>query len=212
MRHEEKMMRRYTKAMLLMLVALLYAGTAGAVSITISEVGGGSGGAGEYAPLDMLTVDVVLDPEGVLITGYTMMVEFDATVLSPFSATNTPPAPWTPGFYSPYLYPNSYFPTANDGWYLGGATFTPTSAVVDIANLVFEVMDVPGSTYAGIAATLDDVVGGGAELFILGPLGAKLENMDVTRVPLSVHVVPEPTTTMLMGLGLLGILYAGRRR
>ena len=31
------------------------------------------------------------------------------------------------------------------------------------------------------------------------------------QIPLSIHV-PEPTTTMLMGLGLLGILYAGRRR
>jgi hypothetical protein len=196
--------------MLLMLVALLYAGTAGAISISIDEVSVGSGGPGVYNSTDTLEVNVVIDPQGTLITGYTMMVEFDPTILSPVSATNTPPAPWFAGYYSPYLYPNSYFPTAPSAWYIGGASFTPTSAVVAVANLVFHVMDVPGSTYTGIAATLDDVPGG-TELFILGPAGVKLENADVARVPLGIHV-PEPTTTMLMGLGLLGILYAGRRR
>ena len=144
-------MRRYTKAVLLMLVALLYAGTAGAVSISIVDVAPPPGGS--YNASDILTVDVIIDPEGLLISGYAMMVEYDASALSPVSAVNTV-GDWTPGAgtYSPYLYPNSYYPAANPGWYLAGATFTPTSAVKTVAQLVFHVMDVPGSTDAGLLA------------------------------------------------------------
>jgi hypothetical protein len=203
------MMRRYTKALLLLLAALFYAGTASAVSISVVETSAGTGIDGSYYPTDIVTVDIVIDTEGTTIYGFTTMIEYDDTVLSAVSAVNNPVTGLDPGYYSPYIYPNAYYPSAHAGWYLGGVAFGGVSGVLNVATLVFHVMDVPASSLADIVPTFDDA--GFTQLFVLGPGGVQLENADVTRNALTIHV-PEPTTTMLMGLGLFGILYAGRRR
>jgi hypothetical protein len=92
-----------------------------------------------------------------------------------------------------------------DNWYVT-ATWWSASGPFNgsVATLVFHVMDVPGSTMTDIIPIADPMNGSG----VFDPVGTIVA---ATSVPLSIHV-PEPTTTMLMGLGLLGILYAGRRR
>jgi hypothetical protein len=173
------------KALLLIFVALLYAGTAGAYSVTVT-------GPASAMPTDVITTDVVLDTEGEAMYGYLMRVYFNPAVLSVVSDTFHPlPISDSSSFYA---YP--------DGWYITDIAFAGTGVVnQSIATLVFHVMDVPATTYADIVPVLTSLAGAGA-----------LEVAGITTInPLSIHV-PEPTTTMLMGLGLLGILYAGRRR
>ena len=195
-------MRKYTKAILLMLVALFYAGTAGAVAINVIETSVPPMGPGEYDPSDVLTVDIVIDTEGAPIYGFTMILDFDVPGLSPVGATLNPIAGIDPGYYSPYMFP-SYF-------YIGGVSWAGSTGLLNVATLVFHVMDVPASTLLSVTPNLDDP-GSTPGLFILAAGGVQLENADVTRNALTIHV-PEPTTTMLIGLGLFGILYAGRRR
>jgi hypothetical protein len=201
-------MRRYTKAILLLFAALFYAGTASAVAIIVDEVSTGSGVSGSYFPSDIVEVDILIDTESTTIYGYALMIEFSGSEISPVSAQNNPVTGVTPGVYSPYLYPNAYYPTAPDGWYIGGVAFSGVSGVLNVATLVFHVMNVPYTTYVDIVPHTTDI---GTELFVLAPGGVQLEAADMGIVPLTIHV-PEPTTTMLMGLGLFGILYAGRRR
>jgi hypothetical protein len=180
-------MRRYAKALLLMLVALLYAGTASAY---VTEV---TGPASAFSS-DSITVDVVLDSEGDVNYGYLMNVFFDPAVLTQNGGAYHPIAGENYG--SLYLYP------ADSRWYITSTSFVAAPSVLQsISTLVFHVMDVPGSSDTVINPVVTTMLGAGGF------------NVGSTVVPLSVHVtVPEPTTTMLMGLGLLGILYAGRRR
>ena len=201
-------MRRYTKAILLMLVALFYAGTAGAVAVSVEEVSVGSVD-GMYLPTENVEVDIIIDTEGILIYGFTLGIQFDDTVLSPISAVNNPVTNLTPGYYSPYLYPSGLYPTAPAAWYIGGSSGAGVSGLLNVATLVFHVMDVPASTLGAITPSTEQL--GFTEMFILAPAGVKLVEADMTMNGLTVHV-PEPTTTMLIGLGLFGILYAGRRR
>jgi hypothetical protein len=176
-------MRRYAKALLLMLVALLYAGTAAAHTMTAA-------GPTSAAPTDIITVDIVMDNEGANIYGYLTNVYFDPAVLSAVS-----------GVQNLLGGEGSYGITENpDNWYAQGTWWAAAGPFnASVMTLVFHVMDVPATTYTDIVPV--------TYIFDAG-LGTIVT---ATGVPLSIHV-PEPTTTMLMGLGLLGILYAGRRR
>jgi hypothetical protein len=179
-------MRRYTKALLLVLVALLYAGSANAYSVEVT----GPSGALESAIID---VDVVLDSEGQTLYGYVMQVYYDPMVLSSVGATYHPIAGESYG--SVYAYP--------DNWYIQSTSFVAGGPLSQsIATLVFHVMNVAGSTDTNIVPVVETMMGWDGSNFA----------SSTAQIPLSIHVVPEPTTTMLMGLGLLGILYAGRRR
>jgi hypothetical protein len=184
-------MRRYTKALLLMLVALLYAGTAGAYSMSLDAA------PGPYGPSDTLTVDVMLDSEGAQMYGFVVYVVQDPGVFSPnFGASARHGLPGEDGG-SLYLY------ASGDAWYISSTVFAGVpSAAQSVATLVFHVISDPGTSVIDI--NFDYGIYGG-----FAGEGAT----DVTgQVVLTSLHVPEPTTTMLMGLGLLGILYAGRRR
>ena len=177
-------MRKYAKALLLVFVALLYAGSASAYVTSVT------GPSASVFPTDIVTVDVILDSQGEANYGYLMNVYFDPAVLSSVGGTYHPIAGEAYG--SLYLYP--------DNWYITSTSWVASAPVLQsIATLVFHVMDVPGSTDTSITPVVTTMLGTGG--------------LDVGSavVPLALHV-PEPTTTMLMGLGLLGILYAGRRR
>ena len=176
-------MRKYAKALLLVFVALLYAGSAAAVNVSVA----GPMSANES---DVINVDVVLDSQGEPIYGYLMNVYFDPAVLSSQGGTYHPLP--LEAYGSLYAYP--------DNWYITATHWTGAAPLVQsVATLVFHVMNVTGSTYTDIVPVVTTMLGtGGLDV------GASV-------TPLSIHV-PEPTTTMLMGLGLLGILYAGRRR
>lgn len=188
---------RYVRAILLMLVALAYAGTAGAYTIDVV-------GPSEAAPSDPITVDIMVDTEGNTWYGIQMYVTYDTAVLSSVSATMN----YAPGMLPGYPYSSLYLYPGGGKFFIMQSVLAPAPAFNgSIATLVFHVMDVPASTNTVIDAN-----------FTAGPYGIMVGAgaTDVTGIVVitdgNLHVVPEPTTTMLMGLGLLGILYAGRRR
>ena len=181
-------MRRHAKALLLILVALLYAGTAGAYSFQAT-------GPTEAAESDSITVNIVFDTEGATTYGYIVQAYFDPAVLSAVS-----------GVQNALGGEGSMGMTENaDNWYAQGTWWAAAGPFNgSMATLVFHVMSVTGSTITEISPIADPMFGSG----VFDPVGTIVA---ATSIPLSIHV-PEPTTTMLMGLGLLGILYAGRRR
>ena len=179
-------MRKYAKALLLVFVALLYAGSASAYVVEVT------GPSGSVFPSDVITVDVILDTEGAGVSTYWFDVYFDPTMLSAADGTQH----LLPASDSSSLYESS------DYWYITDIVFAGIAAPgvnMSIATLVFHVLDVPGSGPTSIVPVVQALADN---------LGAPVVP---TVIPLALHV-PEPTTTMLMGLGLLGILYAGRRR
>ena len=185
---------RYTKAILLSLFVLVYAGMAGAATMTAVQSNDCSGINGSCYPSESVIVDIMFDSEGALFKSVAMYVDFDPG-LSPVSQTVNP-IPGIDFVASPWLYPNSFYFGQTS---FGGLIVPATS----IATLVFHVMDVPNSTILVVSPNLD-----------YGAFGAYLQELPGGQpvfTDLAIHV-PEPTTTMLMGLGLFGILYAGRRR
>jgi hypothetical protein len=191
-------MRRYTKALLLMLVALLYAGTASAHVISIME--GGDTVVSPLSASDMLTVDVMLDNEGAAFKAVAMYVNWDPALLSASAGASVKYAVPGETGSSFYLYPSG------DNWYMGSRNFSSPIGPVNqsLATLVFHVIQ-------DVASTTELVI----PSFDFGPFGGFVSDTDANitgQVGLVALHVPEPTTTMLMGLGLLGILYAGRRR
>jgi len=186
---------RNMRAILMILAALLYAGTASAYSITVVDSAGGT----SVMPTDILTADIVVDTQGDQIYGFTFLVEFDPGVLSPVGGTLNLPGTLSE-YSSLYLYPSS--------WYILAAGLSgPTAAgVYTIANLVFHVMDVAPSTVTSIDPTFNAPY---SNFVVQVPPVDVMGSVALNGA--SIHV-PEPTTTMLMGLGLFGILYAGRRR
>jgi hypothetical protein len=207
-------MQSLTKSLLPMLAVLAYAGTASALSVTAEEQSSGSGPDGSYQSSDLLEIDVIIDTEGTeitdSITGFTMMVLFDDTVFSTVSVGNNEASGFTTSYYSPYIYPNSFYPDAPSGWYLGGHSFVPLTGSLNVATLVFHVMDLASSTLTEIDPSFDDVPDGGVELFVLGYRGVKLEAADMAITSLSVDVVPEPAAAALVlaAIGTLALLRA----
>jgi hypothetical protein len=182
------------KAILLSLVALLYAGTASAYSITAV-------GPVEANTSDIINVDIMVDTQGNPWYGILVYATWDLAVLSPVGGSLHLQPGAVPGYpYSTlYMYPSGDMAAAMQQTLAAGGAPAFNGS---IATLVFHVMDVPSSTDTVLA--LD-----------WGFFNAEVPPRDVTgETPLTglvIHV-PEPTTTMLMGLGLIGILYAGRRR
>jgi len=178
-------MRKYTKALLLVLVALLYAGSANAYEVSVA-------GPDTAPESSVINVDVMLDTEGLEFYGYIMSVYYDPAVLSSQGGTYHPIAGESYG--SLYAYP--------DNWYIASTSWVAQGPLAQsVATLVYHVMDVPSTTITEITPVVTSLMGfDGTDM-----------SGSTAQIPLSIHV-PEPTTTMLMGLGLLGILYAGRRR
>ena len=185
------MMRRFTGVLVVLLAALLFAGTASAYQIDVTA------DKTEAGYTDVIEVDVTIDTTGTGDYGLWMTVNWDPTVLSFVSGTNTPPVP------APYAVYWSVPQSAGVGWmgYLAWAPYAPS--VSSLATLVFHVMDVDSSTITSITPAVTVWMGGGG--------GASVPQSDMVLNGADIHIVPEPTTTILMGLGLFGILYAGRR-
>ena len=194
-------MRKNMRAILMILAALLYAGTASAYSITAVETSMGSGASGSYLPTDMVVVDIVVDSQPDPLYGFAFLVEFDPTVLSPVGGSLS--LPGTLNEYSSlYLYPSS--------WYILGIGLSgPVPAgTYTVANLVFHVMNVANSAMTSLTPSFNAPYAN----FVVQQAGLPIDVMGSVALNSATIHVPEPTTTMLMGLGLFGILYAGRRR
>ena len=189
---------RKMRIIVLAIVALVFAGTASAFPYTVTAVQTNvcSGVGDSCLPSDLVEVDIVVDTNGALTAGYTMTIGYDPGVLSLVSAVPIAPA----GLPQEYWYPSTMLLT-HMTW---GAAVTVNAAVM---NLVFHVMDVSASTITVVEPIMRAAQ---AEIFLDGGF-MTVPATQVTLTGASIHV-PEPTTTMLMGLGLLGILYAGRRR
>jgi hypothetical protein len=96
------------------------------------------------------------------------------------------------------LYPSG------DQWYITSTSWPAAGPLSQsVATLVFQVMNVAGSTHTDIVPVITTLTGTGGADF----------SGSTTVVPLSIHVgdVPEPVTALLVGFGLVG-LAAWRKR
>ena len=198
---------RYMRAILLSLVALVYAGTAGAATIDVV------GPTESVNPTDVIEVDIIIDTQGLNWYGFQGYVNFDPAVLSPVGGIQHLAPGMTPGYpYSSlYLYGANYFVPGEQTWFTNQSNLVTGGApafVGSVATLVFHVM--PGAGLSSIDWTYNTGPYGGSLMMLIGGLPTDVSG-STPATNLSIHV-PEPTTTMLMGLGLFGILYAGRRR
>jgi len=209
---EEKIMRTLTNLLLMVGLALTLSTSAGAViSIGLVQVGG------TYNPLlgpsagDTLVLNItyglqasdavtIVDPE----------LEWDSAVAS-FNipgSTETGSAVWSGGAVT--LSPLAasiglVAPNRAEGWekgttLAGGAT-TPCvfGACTSLGTAAFVLSGTPGAIWVGSGT----VVGDGSFQDIAG---------NPALVSLGWFAIPEPTTASLLGLGLLGLAAAGRRR
>ena len=201
-------MRQLTKTILLILVAVLYAGTAGAY--TVSVVGDQ---AAETS--DIISVDVTVNTDGSTAYSQAFYVTWDPAVLSPDVGSSVGYVPTAGMVYGSYYFTYYSYLTPGMGamWIRNENLSAPIPQVdVLLATLVFHVIDLPASVNTEIVATFSDAVLTDYWLPYFNDNNAVNVGGSVITPGATIHGVPEPTTTMLMGLGLLGILYAGRRR
>jgi hypothetical protein len=86
-------------------------------------------------------------------------------------------------------------------------SFGTTTAITNglyIATLVFHVVGINASETIQLAITSSNIIQAGT--FVVPPTSITLS------APIGVTTVPEPTTAVLIGLGVLGLGLAGRRR
>lgn len=186
-------MLRLAKSLLPMLAALLYAGTAGAYSISVIPQ------AENYAESDTLTVDIWVDSGGYQAYGWAFWVLQDPAYLSPDASAShlNPDLPQPTGTL--YLYPGG------GAWYIHQSGYEGQPNVDEsIATLVYHVIqDLPSSYLIDLTFNY-----GGYNGYFVGEGGANVTGLVVLT---GLHI-PEPTTTILLGLGFFGILYASRRQ
>ena len=81
--------------------------------------------------------------------------------------------------------------------------YLPGPGSLHVADLVFHVLGAPGNTVVQ-ALMRPGYDGWAANNFVT--------SLNATFVNATVHVIPEPTTAILVGVGFIGLLAAGRRR
>jgi hypothetical protein len=228
---------RLLKYNLLAVAALLFlAANAGAYQISMTTDYDGS----EVGASDYITVKVWLDTEGQSNIAFMEVgVIFDTATLAyerSLSTTGGQPVPGLPGYPNYILYaaaagatgatlmeprvpvPNGFswdpafltFPDqAHIGWVtsnVANTLFATTSATATnalLATLVFHV--IPNAVSSEIALTLTE----GGTVFELGT--GPINDQVILSSNIAVNV-PEPTTALLIGLGIIGLGVAGRRR
>lgn len=220
--------------MLAAALVLFSAGFAGAFEFRLIPQQPGDG----VAPGSTVYFDVYLDSQGDKnITFFSVSLAYDASILTynpglsesedyyPLYAPAVPGVKSTPGFPATFLVPDANPPTdwvaIGGGAVAGGLTgqinvdfivntgaqgqAQGTSTNQFLATLAFD------ATGLGLSPILFSFDGGGNVFSILGD--------GTTVIPATpiigdnyVNVVPEPTTALLVGLGLVGLGVAGRNR
>ena len=219
------------------LLLLLAAATASAFAVNMTA----RGALTSLATSDTVTVDVFLDADGG-ITIFSVAVMSDPAVLkydaaasaalplhpqSPLYGGSTGAQPsyvlYTPamGKGQPMTYLTSLqtpafleFPVTGTGQvnvnFIENAlgTTTATGTGIYLASLVFQVLAEFATSELSLAFTSANVLQAGA---VVTPDSAIGLSAPITLAGAD-SAVPEPTTAMLIGLGILGLLFAGRRR
>jgi hypothetical protein len=195
-------MRVIVKTMLV-LAALVWAGTASAASITAIDRGGPESSV-IYFPSDTVTVDIVMDGSDVsAIASMFFHVDFtDNLSLGPVTF-----------FLPPAVYWGEFAGNGTvdeKGLFISLVDLTDQGMVIPpgqlIATMVFHVIEAgPGQAVVSPWFATGDAIG--------GSINDGFPNLTAsfTTHAATIHT-PEPTTAILLGLGMVGIAYAGRRR
>ena len=223
----------------LLAVALLLFGATSASAFAVSMTARGS--VSSLSTSDTVTVDVFLDADGGITIFSVAVVNSNPAALLYDAAASAalplhPQAPtfggssgaqpsyilYTPtggmGMPATYLKPLQTpaflnFPPATPGTeqvninYVENAlgTTTATGTGIYVASMVFHVVGALTTETLSLAFTTSNVIQSGIVVTGPGTIGIS------SPITLTGHL-PEPTTAMLIGLGVLGLLLAGRRR
>lgn len=224
---------RLLKFNLLAVAALLFfAANASAYQITMTTTYDGS----EVAASDYIEVKVWLDTQGESNIGLMEVgVIFDQATLSyERSLSSTGGGPSIPGYPNYILYGTASVAGSVQGTYMeprvpipsgftwdppilivpgqvnlawvevGGGSTSATATNALLATLIFHV--IPGAVDGGLTLTLSE----GGTVFALGDLSI-INDQVILGPGINVNV-PEPSTALLIGLGIIGLGVAGRRR
>jgi hypothetical protein len=196
------MMRVFAKS-LLVLAAVVWASSAWAISVDVTQI---SGTAPNALPSDEITVEISLDsgPEAQMVNFYFLSIGWSPAL----SLSGVDPgSQWMPNFGGAEWWAHLTGNLAVDAYGLelngydpGGKTTYRVFANDVLGTLVFHVI-APGEAIVTPYYGLGDIIGDDSYLAIPGVVMNSL-----------VIATPEPTTTALLVLGMLGIAYAGRRR
>jgi hypothetical protein len=216
---EEQIMRTLTDLLVTVGLLLTLSTSAGAVvSVGLVQVGGTYNASLGAAPGDTLVLNVTygLQP-GDFVTIVDPAIVFDGSVSS-FNipgSTETGFAAWSGGAVAlnPVTPPGFVLvtPTQADGWekgtiLAGGATVPCVAGdCTSLGTAAFVLSGSAGTISIGaVGLPFGTVIGDGTFMDIAGnPALVSLGTFPI---------IPEPTTASLLGLGLLGLAAAGRRR
>jgi hypothetical protein len=181
------------------------AATASAVSFTFGAPVGATGPGGTILPGDSVTMDLFFDTETENLQAFFLQVNHAGTVAS---AAAIEPFIFVGGVVGTPLgapVPNSAAGGNATGQFVitvgAPGSFAPGSGLVKFGSISLD-------TVAAGTLSIDISEAGGA---VGGPGGQDLVAAGLVTFD-SITVVPEPTTALLVGLGLVGLGVAGRRK
>jgi hypothetical protein len=212
-------MRTLEKRSIVMTIALLAAlalsSAASAISIDVEWRGSGTTLTGtDFVGSELVTLELyasVTVPPGLDSVGVTISWDPGALSLVQCTPANTTKAQYVAGgSFQPFNKGDgATCDTPGTSWQpalVQLANYQPYLAgpgVLHIADLQFHVLGVAGNTI--VQSLFNPVADGWGDNNFVFALNATFSDA-------TVHVIPEPTTALLVGIGFIGLLAAGRRR
>jgi hypothetical protein len=182
-----------------------------ALTVDLLWAGSGTNVTGTaFAGSEVVTLDVYATfalPPG--LSGVAVSISWDTNALSLVSCDVTNKQTVAGGSFLPLLGSRSACLAASPGLQpamdqqAGWLPYLGTGGTLDIGSLVFHVIGAGGNTV--VSSFFNPAGDGWLDNAYAFSLNATLNDA-------TVHVIPEPTTAILVGLGFMGLLAAGRRR